>query len=226
MKWGNLSKTKKILVGTGLAIGVAAGVFAAYMYKETVSLVSSGSPDAQAFPVDIDIETPGSNISDIKPFLAISDTGPSDSGQPPLKRSSKTTAKRSADSAPILLADNSDDRRGKTGTTPMPDPDIPEGYEAPAGDATTGPPTGDPNVSTLLGTTYIAYRGDYQVSGGSNITVTGNSASDDNTKPGPAGEPEQSETSPVPEPSTMILLGTGLVGLAVYSRKKLGGNRF
>ncbi|MBU5612627.1 PEP-CTERM sorting domain-containing protein [Geomonas sp. Red51] len=29
------------------------------------------------------------------------------------------------------------------------------------------------------------------------------------------------ETSPVPEPSTILLLGAGLVGLAAYGRKRI-----
>lgn len=36
------------------------------------------------------------------------------------------------------------------------------------------------------------------------------------------GEIAFAEPSPIPEPSTLILIGTGLVGLAAYSRKRLG----
>ena len=66
--------------------------------------------------------------------------------------------------------------------------------------------TVDPRT-TIDGTNFTPINhGDYQITFSNNVTITGNPGTADNIKP-------------VPEPSTMLLIGSGLLGLAGLRRK-------
>ena len=218
MKWKELMTRKRLLFSL-VAVATIATSFVLYATMHTTTTPMSGGNSISASPTD----TPG---EDLQQALGITGSGSPSGGV-----------------TPNQTANNSQVRQGLAGTglaTPLYDgslsiqlADNSNNVSRPAMKAETdqvvhgsnGKGSGkDPKDFTpilLANNDYPEHDRDFQaleshvsVGGGPESIVSGKSSGDLN-------EPSTSEpqTSHTPEPSSMLLLGSALVGLAVFRRK-------
>ncbi len=227
MKLKRFLKSKKGIVLSILALCCVATAFGSYVFRENPTVLQQEARNLQSgVSANIDIDQPGSEIESVDPntFLTMvsspSSRQAANTPQPQYQLGERENNSRSSfgnSTNTTLLADNSGQIFLSSNSTNNPTgEDIPEPYTVEPG--TFGNPSNSESNSEpimLLAGSTISPDKDIMAGNGSSIRVSKASV------PGETSDNSDQDTSHVPEPSTMILLGTGLVSLAVWGRKRL-----
>ena len=211
MKWKELMKLmnrKRLLFWSLVAVATLATLFASYVFNRTTTQATyKGSKGVHTFPTNTD----GHVV--LHGFDGTGSVTPPD-GFTPFQLADNSQVRQGSGatgSTPSQLADNSDDSSSSTQN--------PKGGDVGQGSHTTNSETssdsdGASSPTLLVQNNYTEHDRDIQSS--SHGVGQGPQSTVSDT---PSGSGGSEPPSHVPEPASMLLVGSGLIGLAAFARK-------
>ena len=222
MKWKELMKSKKLLSLLVAAVATLATIFVIYATRHTTTHPTSNGTSLSAFQAKTDGDgvMQGSDRTESKTFPADSSFPTRLAGRSDVVQGSGGTGSGTSfydTSAPTRLTGSSD-----YDWTPTTNANLDEVAQGSDGTASGRPSdTYDSSTRTILAyNSYPDYDRDLQIYANTNALVQGAGSTGSGFPTTPhQPAPDEQPTSHLPEPATMLLLGSGLIGLAVLGRK-------